>query len=219
MKDINVGIILSAGTGSRFKSNIPKQYVELNGKEIISYSINAFNQSKLTDFFFLVVGEKEYESGEVENKYGIKCIKGGGSRNQSLFNALKYIGKKIPNCKNILIHEAARPLITSNIIDQYFNELEEYDAVVTTAYITDSLGKLGANFVDRSEYYLIQAPEAFNFKLLFNHFSADSTITATVQQLPANIHIKNNYGFNPNFKITYPEDLFILDQFMKFNSN
>lgn len=211
----NIGVILAGGIGSRFKSNIPKQYMPLNGKEVITYSIDAFHDSEMTDNFIIVVDQNEYENKEIENKYGVKCIKGGKTRNESLYNAIQYVKMEIKDCQYILFHDAARPFISSGIIDLYFRELVNYDAIITTADITDSLGKIGERFVDRSLYYLIQTPEAFNFKLLQSHFSVDSPFTAIIQQLPVSIRVKKYFNFRNNFKITYPEDLFIAEQLMR----
>lgn len=209
----NIGVILSGGTGSRFNSDTPKQYHMLNGKEVISYSIDAFFNSTNTDKI-LVVADK-FQSKRIEEKYGVKCVLAGNSRNQSLYNAICYIKDNIKSCKNILIHEAARPFITAEIIDNYFDCLEQYDAIITTQKVTDSLGKTGAHRVTRSDYYLIQAPEAFDFGLLSEHFSPNSQITATVQQLPKDIRVMHNYQFNLNYKITYPQDLLIAKSIIK----
>ena len=135
------------------------------------------------------------------------CIEGDSSRNGSLHNGLAYIRKNFPACRNIFITEAARPFLTAAIVDLYYDFLEDYDAVITASHITDSLGREGEDVTNRSEYYLIQAPEAFRFDALYNHFSRDSSITATVQQLPENRNVMKYYDFKPNIKITYPEDL------------
>ena len=102
----NIGVILGGGLGTRFKGTIPKQYVKLNGKEIIAYSIEAFTKAKALDAFVVVVDEKSYKNGSVAEKYGVDCILGGNSRNASVRNALDYIKVKYPDCKNVMIHEA-----------------------------------------------------------------------------------------------------------------
>jgi len=212
----NIGVILAGGFGSRFGSSTPKQYLSINNKEIISYSIEAFGNSKLTDKLIVVVDEDEKYKNRIEDTYKVECIRGGKSRNASLYNALKYIESNY-ECENVLFHEAARPFITASIIDEYFNLLTENDAVITSKKITDSLGKIGQHVTDRSEYYLIQAPEAFKFDLILNNFSPDSDITATVQQLPENIKMKKYFDFPLNYKVTYPEDLIIAEQIMKIS--
>jgi len=101
------------------------------------------------------------------------------------------------------------------LVDKYFALLDEYDAVITAQQITASLGREGEHVTDRSEYYLIQAPEAFKFALLERYFKADSPITATNQQLPPESRVFRNYEFRNNYKITYPEDLIIAEHLMR----
>ncbi|MEC1305742.1 MULTISPECIES: SDR family NAD(P)-dependent oxidoreductase [Lysinibacillus] len=211
----NIGILLAGGIGSRFKSNIPKQYMKLNGQEIISYSINAFKQSQKLNKFIVVVGEREYEEGLIENKYDVECITGGDTRNASLNKALAHIQKHYPKCEKVFIHEAARPFITSENIDTYIDLLDDGDAVITASPITDSLGFGNNSYVNREDYCLIQAPECFWFKTLKEHFDPKSIITGTVHQLPETARVIKFEGLRYNLKITYPEDLFMAEQFIK----
>ncbi|HPY97290.1 MAG TPA: SDR family NAD(P)-dependent oxidoreductase [Candidatus Cloacimonadota bacterium] len=211
----NIGVILAGGIGARFHGNIPKQYMKLNGKEIITYSIEAFREAKKIDEFLCVVNEDEFINKNIKEKYNVKCIKGGSSRNESLANALSYINEMIPDCKKVFIHEAARPFIKGSLIDKYLDLLDENDAVITAAKVTDSLGYVDGNIADRGNFLLIQAPEAFDFQLLRKHFDAKSSITATVHQLPSGVRIYNYYDFKFNLKVTYPEDLFIAEQLIK----
>lgn len=211
----NMGVILAGGVGTRFNGDIPKQYMKLNGKEIIAYSIDAFKSSKLLDELICVVNEAEYQEKNIQTKYNVICIKGGKSRNESLYNAIIFINKYYPNCEKVLIHEAARPFIKSEIIDKYLMLLDDYDAVVTASKITDSLGTINGQHVDRNNYCLIQAPEAFWIRDLLEHFSPNSDITGTVHQLPYQSNVYYNFDFKYNLKITYPEDLFVAEQLIK----
>lgn len=216
----NIGLLLSGGTGTRFNSELPKQYTLLNDKEVISYSINAFKKSVLLDDFIVVAGFPEINSGVLSEKYQVKAIHGGDARNKSLMNGLKYIEEHYPSCENIFIHEAARPFLTSEIIDRYLHQLNcGYDAVITTQKITASLGSDDEWVVDRSRYYLIEAPEAFNFRLLLKYFNADSPITATVQQLPDSIKLMKYFDFPNNLKLTYQTDVPVMEALMKYNDD
>ena len=130
-------------------------------------------------------------------------------------NGLDFIAESYPSCKNVIINEAVRPFLTAHIVDEYLRLLDDYDVVITAQHITDSLGREGESVTNRDEYYLIQAPEAFRFDLLYKHFSAESPITATVQQLPANSKVMKFFDFKHNMKITYPEDLLHAEQMMR----
>ena len=210
---MNISIILSGGEGKRFASATPKQYQTLMGKEVISYSIRAMRGSELSDGILVVSDSKSVERLAAE--YYVPCIVGGSTRNESLRNALEYVRLYIKECKKVFINEAARPFLTAQIIDSYFRYLNEYDAVITAQHITDSLGREGEAVTDRDEYYLVQAPEAFRFDLLYRHFLADSPITATVQQLPADRKVYKCFDFKHNLKITYKEDLLHAEQIMR----
>lgn len=203
---MNISVLLSAGIGSRMNTNKPKQYLDLCGKEILYYSIDALKKSLKTDKIMVMVTDDLENKKRIEDEYGVFCLVGGSSRNESLKIALDYI-KANYECDKVFVHEAARPFINENIIDEYFQKLEEYDAVITTKHITDSLGQYNNEYVNRDEYCLIQAPEAFKFNQLYENFKADSDITATVQQLPNDISIYRNFDIKNNLKITYSEDL------------
>ena len=213
---MNISMILSGGVGSRFGSDIPKQYNLLCNKEILSYSVEAIKNS-VENQEIIVLCDNSY-SERISAQYNVICAECGNSRNSSLKNGLDYIMNNYPECDKVFITEAARPFLTSRIVDEYFKLLDEYDAVITAQHITDSLGRKNESVTLRDEYYLIQAPEAFRFDLLYNSFRSDSDITATVQQLPANRNVKEYYDFKYNMKITYPEDIIIAEQLMNIRN-
>ena len=213
---MNIGIILAGGIGSRFKNKKPKQYMKLNGKEVLQYSINAFSKSLLIDDYICVVDHATFSEKTIQDKFGLICVEGGRTRNESIKNALDFIFKNYSNVNSVFIHEAARPFITSEIIDNYIQSLSDYDAVITAIEITDSLGKKSGETIDRSSYHLIQAPECFLFDTLYRDFKAESDITSTSHQLANGAKIKYFYDFSGNLKITYPEDLFLAEQMLKY---
>ncbi len=203
---MNIGIVLAGGVGSRFGSKIPKQYQTINGKEVIFYSINALKNSASVEKI-IVVAHGEYIA-KVKNDYPeIEAVEGGDTRNKSLYNALSYI-KRNYDCEKIIVLEAARPMVTSALVDDYLERLNDADAVITGQKIVASLGSYKQHVVNREDYYLIEAPEAFRFELLYNNFDKDSkTITATNQHLPENSRLDVNFEFKNNMKITYFQDL------------
>lgn len=213
---MNIGIILAGGIGSRFRNNKPKQYMKLSGKEVLQYSIDAFSQASLIDKYICVVDHSTFLENTIQDKFGLVCVKGGDTRNESIKNALNYIFETYSNVNAVFVHEAARPFITSEVIDKYIRNLSGYDAVITAVEITDSLGKKTGEVVDRSDYHLIQAPECFLFDTLYRDFKAESNITSTSHQLSAGTKVKYLYDFIGNIKITYPEDLFLAEQMLKY---
>jgi 2-C-methyl-D-erythritol 4-phosphate cytidylyltransferase len=211
---MNCALILSGGSGSRFGDNaMPKQYHALCGKAVISYSIEALRAASLCDEIFIVAGAAYAES--LAKQYGVTCVESGTTRNRSLKNGLDYIAAHRPDCGKVFINEAARPMLTANIVDEYLGKLDAYDSVITAQHIIDSLGCNLRHETDRADYYLIQAPEAFRFRLLYEHFDPESPLSATNQQMPAGSSLYKYFNFPRNIKITFPEDLIVAEYYMR----
>lgn len=204
--DINIVVILANGTGNRFGSDIPKQFHIINGKMVIEYVIEAIERSA-TEKIVIATDPYSYSTyfDEIQNNPKVDLITGGNTRNESLKCALEYIHNNY-SCKKMIVCDAVRPLITADLLDKYFTFLDYYSAVVTAQKITDSLGCLDFQEVDRERYYLMQSPEGFDFQLLYSCFDSKSSLTEVTQQLPKNSKIKLFFDFKNNFKLTYPED-------------
>lgn len=209
MIKINLSAILAGGIGKRFNSSTPKQYMQLCGEDVIFYAIRALKQSSKSDQLVVVANDpyREY----LRKKYNVRCVEGGQTHNRSVKNLLDYVKVNYPDCEKILFADSVRPLITSKLADLYFDLLDSYEAVITAPEITDSLGKVGEQFVDRTDYFLIQKPEAFQFEKLYRCFCGDSEMTAIVQQMPRDTNIKRYDQFPINLKITYPHDLMLAE--------
>jgi 2-C-methyl-D-erythritol 4-phosphate cytidylyltransferase len=149
--------------------------------------------------------------------YGVECCAGGATHNESVGNALRYAAERYPNCAKILFADSARPFVTPELIDKFFALLDTRDGVIAAQKITDSIGKIGEQFVDREEYYMIQKPEAFKFAELREIFDAGAAATAIVQQMPPEARIERCYDLKRNIKITYPEDLSCAEALLDMN--
>jgi len=217
----NIGVILGAGMGIRFAQSIPKQFNKLQGREVISYVIDAFRASCKTEKLLVVLSKDEYKKGEVAQKYNIETVCGGKTRPQSVNNALRYIADHYPSCENVIFHDAARPLIKAEVFDRYFMLLQEYDYICTCQKITDSLGSYKKEMPNREDYYLLQTPEGYRFRLLY-----ESLDKATDQMknfyasyaLPPESKGYLCFDIRNNFKVTYPEDLQFLECWMQAHS-
>ena len=212
---MNIGIILAGGIGSRFGADKPKQYCKILGKEMILYSIDAFKNAKKIDDFIVVLDKEQFVKGEIASKYNVKTVLGGSSRNASFKNALDYIAKNYPACEKIVENNAACPMITSEVLDKYMSFLDEYDYVETAFKITDALGAYDKRDCDREDFYLIQAPDAYRFKLLYKYFDSESPLCHPAQQLPKNTKGYQYFDYGANYKVTYPYDLEIVEILMK----
>ncbi len=203
----NCGIILAGGIGQRFGSNIPKQYTLINGKEVIFYSINALKNAESIDSFVVVLDKNEYERGVIKDKYGTLTTLGGTTRNESIQKGITFLMGQEKNFDNVIILDAARPLITSSIIDKYMNLLVDNEYVITCSHLTDALFTyLEQDIPNRKDCYLAAAPEAYRLEVLNKYFVAESPIDFPALQIPKFVKGFQYFDFRPNNKVTYPED-------------
>jgi 2-C-methyl-D-erythritol 4-phosphate cytidylyltransferase len=211
----SIGIVLAGGIGSRFGADCPKQYCKIFDKEMISYTIDAFKNSKLLDDFIVVVDANEMQNGRIARDYGVVTVQGGKTRNESLQNAMDYIAEHFPDCEKFIENNAACPMITPELIDEFLTLLDEYDYVNTAYKITDALGSYKDRVADREDYYLIQAPDAYRFPLLYKHFDVNSPLCHPAHQLPMSATEYRYFGYDDNYKVTYPQDIKIVEYLME----
>lgn len=214
-----IGIILAGGIGSRFGADRPKQYCTIFGKEMIGYSIDAFRKAKTIDDFIVIVDKNEMANGRIAEEYGVITVEGGNSRNGSFKNALDYINAHYPDCDKIIENNAACPMITPELIDEFINLLDEYDFVNTAYKITDALGSYKDRIANREDFYLIQAPDAYRFRLLYEHFDENSELCHPAHQLPLSATEYRYFDYTDNYKVTYPEDIRIVEMLMERRKN
>lgn len=234
MKEKSVAIVLAAGSGSRMKSNTPKQYMDLGGKPVIYYSLYAFEISSI-DEVILVVGENEidYNWEHIVKKYNFtkvsKVIAGGAERYLSVFNGLK----AIDYADYVLIHDGARPFITIEILEKVLLSVKEHKACVVGMPSKDTIKISDSNNVitstpDRKYTWIIQTPQAFSYSIIMGAYSKiiddiskglgsniNITDDAMVVEYTSNYPIKLIEGSYLNIKVTTPEDLIIGDIFLK----
>ena len=211
----NVGVLLAAGLGSRFQSDVPKQFLRIGGKEVIAYGIDAFRRASNLDVLLVLLGKEEYESQEIQNRYKVETVCGGSTRAESFQNALDYIGVHYPDCEKVIFHEAARPLIHAEVFEKYFDLLDEYDYIETCQHITDSLGSFLPGIPTREDYFLIQAPEAYRYQPLIRSFDVKSSVYFAAYQLPGTCRGYQYFDVGANYKLTYPEDLDLISYYIE----
>ncbi len=214
-----VGIILAGGIGSRFGADRPKQYCNIFGKEMIWYSIDAFGKAKTIDDFIVVVDAAEMKRGRIAKEYSVKTVEGGDSRNASFKHALDYIAENYPDCEKIIENNAACPMITPELTDEFIGLLDDYDFVNTAYKITDALGSYKDRIANREDFYLIQAPDAYRFPLIYKYFDENSPLCHPAHQLPLEAKEYRYFGYTDNYKVTYPEDIKIVEVLMERRNN
>jgi 2-C-methyl-D-erythritol 4-phosphate cytidylyltransferase len=215
----NFAIIVAGGSGTRMQTAFPKQFLLLNGLPIMMHTLNAFYKAKAQPKLILVL-HPDYHNLWLElcAKYQFtlpyKLVNGGETRFHSVKNGLSVIDD---NNAVIAIHDAVRPLTSSNIIDHSFTYAADHGNAITAVKSRDSVRQMqGGHTVSllRDHIYLIQTPQTFRFDVLKKAYeqSYDSKFTddaSVVENLGEKIYlIDGNYE---NIKITFPEDIAIAE--------
>ena len=204
----NCFILLAAGQSKRFKSLKPKQYSIYRGKPLYEHSIDKANKSGLFKHIILVVNNRKNLKKNLSKN--IKIIKGGKERSDSSYLALKYI--KRFNVKNVLIHDAARPNFSINLMKKIVSGLNRHRAVVPFINSVDSVKyKLKNNTYNliKKNTLLIQTPQGFRYKDLYKIAQNNNSKVQDDSSLFINQHLKVNFilGEKNNHKITFQKDL------------
>lgn len=229
---MNIAIILSGGVGSRMGLDIPKQYVEVNHRPIISYCLKTFLENKQTDAIVIGVADEWKESVEKQMEE-LKASKPvlyavpGETRQYSIYNALKVVkGNGYGDESLVIIHDAARPLVSHEIINRCYDACKNADGSMpvipvkdTTYYSEDGMNI--TSLLDRSKLWAGQAPEAFVFG---KYFDVHEKMTreellkingSTEIAFKNGLKVKMVKGDPMNFKITTPEDLSNFESIIK----
>lgn len=203
---MNVVIVMSGGVGARFGASIPKQYNLIAGKPVIDYVLDAVSESEKTDRI-VVVMDKQWE-GYSEKLARLDCdiAENGQTRMESLFNGMKLIHDSYA-CEKIVVVDAVAPFLYGKLIDDYFEKLDMYDAVITAQKITGGFTDVYDNNLDREKYIITQSPEGFRFELLWNNFDVKFPYQETAGMLPEGSKRYYNYDFKNNLKLTYDFEL------------
>jgi 2-C-methyl-D-erythritol 4-phosphate cytidylyltransferase len=212
-------IIPAAGTGSRFSSKIPKQFIKLNGKEIIIHTIEKFAKLKEIDSI-VIACRKDYFKKIIRLLLinGItkpaKIVVGGRERHDSVYNALLNCG-----CEKgdfVLIHDSVRPFVSVRLVKRLIHEAIKFKAVIPVIPLSDTIKEVKDEFiiktVSREKLYRAQTPQAFEYSLLLRAFrkAGKTKFTGTdeaavVEQ--SKIKVKVIQGELTNIKITQKSDL------------
>ena len=223
---MNGVVIVAAGTGSRMNMGINKQFIKLEGKEVIVYTIEKFYNNPNIDDIVVVVKESEAEffKKEIIEKYNFKNIKiayGGKERQDSVYNGLKLLNEK---CDVVLIHDGARPFVSDKIIENSINEAKSHKAIVVGVPVKDTIKVIdnNKNIVDtpnRSVLWAVQTPQTFDYNILIDAYNDafESGFYGTddamlVERIGHKVKmIEGSYN---NIKITTQEDLNIGSQIL-----
>lgn len=202
-------IIPAGGTSSRF-GNKNKLLEKIYDKEVIRYTIEAFEKSEVDEIIICANINIIEELKEIfKNSQKIKIIEGGATRQESVFNGLK-----ASECDYVLIHDGARPMISTDLINSAIEEVKTKKALTVATKTIDTIkevidGKI-VRTIDRAKLYNTQTPQAFEYSLIKNahmklygqNFTDDAGM---LEALGETVYILN--GSYKNIKITTQNDI------------
>lgn len=213
-------IITAAGEGKRMGR--PKQFIEINGKAVLEWTLAAFQKAEAVDAIVLVVNAEEIENARKFKFPKIKQIVAGGKERQdSVRNGLNALPA---DTEIVVIHDGARPMITGEIIRRAVAEAEKHGAVVVGVPLTDTIkmtneGTIILKTLDRSNLWAAQTPQVFKKELVLRAFKEGAgkhKVTddaMLVEKL--GVPVKMVMGSYRNIKITTPEELGIAEKYLR----
>lgn len=224
---MNIAVILAGGTGSRVGSDIPKQFLKVAGKKIIEHTIDVFEKNSNIDEICVVCNPMYISMMEdiiLNNHYKKvkKVLNGGKERYES---SLAAIDAYTDDDTNLIFHDAVRPLVNDRIIDDCIYSLQSYDAVDVAIGTADTIIKtIDGSTIDsvpyRPELRNGQTPQcfkrytikkAYELALADPNFKTTDDCSVVLKYLP-DTPIKIVKGEVSNLKITYIEDIYLLDK-------
>lgn len=212
---MNTVIIVAAGSGERFRSQVPKQFLEIHGKPVIVHTIERFSAAPSIDSIVLVLAEdrvEEFEKRRSEFPKLTAVVAGGLSRAASVLNGLNAVSDE---CEIVAVHDGARPMVSIDEIERVVAKATESGAACLVAAVTDTIksirdGEIAAT-LDRDKLRRALTPQAFKTQILRRAFeTADLNDAVTdesylVEKLGHPVAFVE--GSSRNLKITNPEDL------------
>ena len=213
-------IIAAAGSGKRLGSDIPKQYLKIAGVPILVRTIRAFMENQYIDDI-VIVAHEDYISlcGELTAEYGLTKVKGivagGKERQDSVYRAISEISSTAPDTELVLVHDAARPFVKEDTINDVISAAERSGAAIACVPVKDSIRQgtsEESRNIERKNLHSVQTPQGFGLRLLkdayekaFEEEYYGTDDAGLVERLGVNVELVT--GHYDNIKITTKEDM------------
>ena len=216
-------IILAGGNSHRFRSNIGKPYQKIGGKSLIEINVYKARKFKEIKKIILVYNKKDTKRVKSLKLKNVKLIVGGKNRQQSTFNALKYLINHRGTSK-VLIHDVARPNFSLNLLKSILKNMGKARAVIPKIDIQDAIKQIIDSSKEeyivgkkRDNLFLTQTPQAFNLREIYHlHKTNSSKYKDDDISLYVDLNnVKFIEGEKSNFKITDISDFEILKNIYK----
>jgi 2-C-methyl-D-erythritol 4-phosphate cytidylyltransferase len=224
-----VAVVLGGGVGTRFGAARPKQLLTLAGRTLVEHCVAAFAQAPAVDDVVLVMPAGYHaEARQLVGDQVSAVIAGGATRSDSVRNALAHISAASPAATTgVLLHDAARPLVTQQIIADCAAALRQHDAIGTAVPTSDTIlvvtDRVIADVPPRETLYRAQTPQCFRLEVIARAHAlaaADPDFIPTddcgvvLRYLPeVPVHVVP--GSERNIKVTYPSDLPVAEALLR----
>jgi len=201
-------ILVAAGRGTRAGGDIPKQWQQLGGRSVAAHAIARFLDHADVDHVVLVLHADDIVSGHWLPQRHVTVTEGGATRSQSVLNGLNAVPL---GTKHVLIHDAARPHVSTVMIDRVLAALQTHPAAAPALAVTDTLWHGVDDKVhstqDRTGLYRAQTPQGFHLEALLDAYAdhPEATDDVTIARL-AGLDVAIVTGDEDNMKITGPDD-------------
>ena len=220
-----VAVVLGGGIGNRFGATVPKQLLTLSGKTLVEHCVTAFSAAPGVDEVLLVMpADYADEAAKLAGDQVRAVIPGGVTRSDSVRNALAYLGARHPaETTGVLLHDAARPLVSQRIIADCVAALRTHDAVGTAIPTSDTIviaeDGVMSHVPPRETLYRCQTPQCFRLSVIAKAHELAASDPAFVptddcgvvlRYLP-DVPVRIVKGSEQNIKVTYPGDLAIAE--------
>ena len=216
-------IIVAAGSGTRFGSDIPKQFHILGGKPLIAHTISRFEECRSIDEIVIVCSSGQIDATEniVKDHKFTKVkhvVAGGKTRAESVKNGFAAVNK---NALIVAVHDGVRPFVTPTEIDAVLEKADETGSACLVGLVVDTIkeidGEKIARTIDRNSLRRALTPQAFRYSILREALSGDLGEDVTdecslVERL--GLPIAFIEGSSRNIKITTPDDILIAESFL-----
>ena len=221
-------LIPAAGIGARMNAGCPKQYMPLAGKPMLRHVLDTFAASRAIAHAYVVVDAQDGYIADLlanapELAQRISLIrKGGATRHESVLNGLRAIREQVKDEDWVLVHDAARPGITPELIDKLIKELQDDPVggllalpMVDTLKRCDAGGRI-ENTVSREGLWAAQTPQMFRYALLRRALEEAQAVTDEASAVEAlGLRPKLVEGSPRNLKLTLPHDLALAEMYLK----
>lgn len=216
-------VILVAGNSTRYGQNRNKNFELLNGKMVLSYSLNAFDNNKYIDNIIIVSKEEEKDIiqkmlDEQKINKSVIIVNGGETRQKSVYNAIIKTNSDI-----VIIHDGARPAIKDKYINECVESMGEVNGATIGVKTKDTIKITNDNNIvitttPRQNTWIIQTPQCFDRKMLVEmheRYKNDECTDDCMLLEKAKENVKIIEGDYTNLKITTYEDIKIMSEIMK----